>query len=87
MELKLLNGYFQKKRIRNNKQLLFGIKTKLNSSIFHSIIFLLLLLVSTSRKAQNCALNANIDRNICANEELLLQGTKGGTFKFPGTTT
>jgi gliding motility-associated-like protein len=86
MELKLLNCCFIKKRIINSSQLFFGIKN-LSFSILYSILFLIFMLVSTSGNAQNCTLNANIDQTICANEELLLDGSKGGTLKFPGTTT
>jgi gliding motility-associated-like protein len=87
MELKLLNGCIRKQRIQYSTQLLFGIKSSLGFYTLHSILFFIFLLVSTSSKAQNCTVNANIDLSICANEELLLSGTKGGTLKFPGTTT
>jgi gliding motility-associated-like protein len=87
MELKLLNGCIRKQRIQYSTQLLFGTKSSLGFYTLHSILFFIFLLVSTSSKAQNCTVNANIDLSICANEELLLSGTKGGTLKFPGTTT
>jgi hypothetical protein len=86
MDFKLLISRITKKK-RNSTQLFFGIKKKISFSILHSSLFFLFLLASISSKAQNCTLNANIDKSICANEELLLEGSKGGIFKFPENTT
>jgi gliding motility-associated-like protein len=87
MLLKLPNSTLNARKNPINTQKLIKKRTALSLTILHSILFVMLLLASMSGKAQNCTVNASIDQSICANQELLLIGTKGGTFKFPGTTT